>query len=85
MTAAHKTKSRREATKPAMYLVPDVAKKLKCSVQHVLNLIDEGQLPAINIGTATAKFYRIPIASYEAFENTLHLEESRSLPAGGKP
>jgi excisionase family DNA binding protein len=47
--------------------VDEVAQKLDCSKQHVLNLIESGDLGAINIGTSTANFFRIPIGEWEKF------------------
>ena len=47
--------------------VGEVAAKLQVTEQHVLDLIDEGQLRAINIGGGTRKFWRIPIEAYHDF------------------
>ena len=53
--------------KRTVLYVDEIAEKLDCSKQHVLNLIDEGLLGAINIGTATAKFYRVPVGEWEKY------------------
>lgn len=48
--------------------VSEVAEKLEVTEQHVLNLIDEGKLRALNIGIGTQrKFWRIPVEAYEAY------------------
>lgn len=47
--------------------VAEVAERLRITEQHVIDLIDEGQLRAVNIGGASRKFYRIPVEAYEAF------------------
>lgn len=52
--------------------VDEIACKLDCSKQHVLNLIDSGELGAINIGTASAKFYRVPVVEWEKFLRNRH-------------
>jgi len=47
--------------------VHEVADKLRMTEQHVIDLIDEGKLRAINIAGANAtdrKFYRIPAEAY---------------------
>jgi excisionase family DNA binding protein len=54
--------------------VGEVAERLDISEQHVLDLIDEGRLLAINIGGGTRKFWRIPVEAYERY-----LEENRSV------
>ena len=53
---------------PAVYRVDQVARRLKCSKQHVINLIEAGQLGAINIGTSSAQFYRVPVKAVELFQ-----------------
>ena len=52
----------------ALYVF-EVARKLKCAERHVLNLIQCGQLRAINIATDPdgRKCYRIPIESYDEY------------------
>ena len=50
--------------------VSEVAEKLDISERHVIDLIEEGKLRAINVGganTSGRKFYRIPIEAYEAY------------------
>ena len=47
--------------------VGEVALKLRVTEQHVLDLIDEGQLIAVNVGGAGRKFWRIPVEAYDAF------------------
>jgi len=67
--------SKRAATpKPtaarAVLSVSEVASKLGVSGRHVQNLIEEGKLRAINIGSDSAsgrKFYRIPVNWFEDY------------------
>ena len=47
--------------------VSEVAKDLRVTEQHVRNLIEEGNLLAINVGTNDRKFWRIPVEEYERF------------------
>ena len=54
----------------------EIAQKLRCTVRHVLDLITEGKLRAINIAGVNAtdrRFIRIPIESWEKYvrENTV--------------
>ena len=51
--------------KRTVLYLDEIAEKLGCSKQHVINLIELGELGAINIGTATAKFYRVPVPEFE--------------------
>lgn len=53
--------------KRTVLYLDEIAEKLDCSKQHVINLIDEGKLGAINIGTSTARFYKVPVAEWEKF------------------
>jgi excisionase family DNA binding protein len=56
--------------------VQEVARKLRISEQHVIDLIDEGKLRGVNIagkGASGRRFYRIPAEVYYAYleANTL--------------
>lgn len=53
--------------KRTVLYVDEIADKLDCSKQHVLNLIESGKLGAINIGNEAAKFYRVPVAEWEKY------------------
>ncbi|HXG49096.1 MAG TPA: helix-turn-helix domain-containing protein [Methylomirabilota bacterium] len=53
-------------------LVSEVAAKLRVTEQHVLDLIEEGQLQAINIGGADRKYWRIPVEAWRAFTRSRH-------------
>jgi excisionase family DNA binding protein len=53
--------------------VSEVAEKLNVTEQHVLNLIEEGKLLAVNIGIGGRKFWRIPVEAYEKY-----LQENRN-------
>lgn len=46
-----------------------VADALNCSRQHVIDLIDEGQLRAINLAIAKSprRAYRIPVEAFEDY------------------
>lgn len=48
----------------------EVAEMLRVTQRHVIDLIDEGKLKAVNIAgdnSTDRKFYRIPVESYDAF------------------
>lgn len=50
--------------------VAEVAERLDLTDRHVINLIEEGLLKAINVGgdnTSGRRFYRIPIEAYEEY------------------
>ena len=49
--------------------VQEVASHLRVTRQHVINLIEEGILPAINVNGApgTRNAWRIPVAAFQAF------------------
>jgi hypothetical protein len=52
--------------------VTEVAMKLRETEQHVLDLIEEGKLQAINIGGGGRNFWRIPVKAYKAFLSANH-------------
>ncbi len=52
--------------------VSEVASRLGVTVQHVMDLIDEGKLQAINLGGHTRKFWRIPVEAYQTFLRENH-------------
>jgi excisionase family DNA binding protein len=45
--------------------VREVAEKLAITEQTVMNMIESGQLGAINIGVGGKKFWRVPVTEYE--------------------
>lgn len=45
-------------------MVAEVAAKLRITEQHVIDLIDEGRLRAINIGGGDRRYWRIPVEAY---------------------
>ncbi len=47
--------------------VSEVAEKLDVTERHVIDLIEECKLGAVNIGGGSRKFWRIPVAEYEKF------------------
>jgi excisionase family DNA binding protein len=53
--------------KAAVLLIADCARRLGVTEQHVLNLIEEGKLPAIDVGCYSRHYYRIPIEALEDF------------------
>jgi len=50
-----------------MLYVSEVAQRLEVTDQHVLDLIDEGQIGAVNIGGGQRKFWRVPATEFEKF------------------
>lgn len=62
-----------QAPKPqpsrAPYMVSDVAKRLNVTVDHVYDLIEEGELHAIDVAGkgASRRLFRIPAESLTAF------------------
>lgn len=53
-------------------VVAEVAAKLRITEQHVIDLIDEGKIQAVNIGGNGRKYWRIPVEAYNAFLHTEH-------------
>ena len=51
---------------PPLLTVSQVARRLNVSRCHVSQLIEARSLPAINVGTGAYKFWRIPVAAFEA-------------------
>jgi excisionase family DNA binding protein len=56
--------------------VPEVARRLRVTEQHVVNLIEHGRLRAVNLGASASprrRYYRIPVEAWEAYlkENLL--------------
>jgi len=47
--------------------VSECAEKIGVTDQHILNLIDCGKLRAINVGTSSRSFYRIPAEEWERY------------------
>ena len=45
---------------------------LRVAEQHVLDLIEEGRIQAINIGGTGRNFWRILVEAYEAFVKANH-------------
>jgi len=60
--------------------VSEVATRLGVTDQHIIDLIDEGKLQAVNIGGHTRKFWRIPIEAYQAFLQQNHSYAIEGLP-----
>ena len=63
--------------------VSEVADRLGCTDQHIMDLIEEGKLQAVNIGGATRKFWRIPVEAYELFLRENH-SYAEPVPRGTK-
>lgn len=62
-------RSRATLKRPVLF-VWECARQLRISERHVIDLIEEGKLRALNIAGANAtdrKFYRIPVEALEAF------------------
>jgi excisionase family DNA binding protein len=47
--------------------VQEVAERLSVTHQHIIDLIEEGQIAAINMGGGARRHYRIPVSAYTAF------------------
>jgi excisionase family DNA binding protein len=47
--------------------VLEVAKALSVTRQHVLDLIDAGRLPAVNVGRQERRYWRIPVLGLRQF------------------
>lgn len=47
--------------------VQEVAKALSVTKQHVLDLIDAGRLPAVNVGRQERRYWRIPVLGLRQF------------------
>jgi excisionase family DNA binding protein len=47
--------------------VQEVAKALSVTKQHVLDLIDAGRLPAVNVGRQERHYWRIPVLGLRQF------------------
>jgi excisionase family DNA binding protein len=47
--------------------VAEVAMKMRVTEQHVLDLIEEGKIQAINIGGGGRNFWRIPVELIRSF------------------
>jgi len=47
--------------------VGEVAGKLGITDQHVIDLLEEGQLGGVNVGGGSRNFWRIPVPEYEKF------------------
>jgi excisionase family DNA binding protein len=45
----------------------EIATILDCSVQHICNLIETGELGAINLGQQSARHVRVPTSEYIRF------------------
>jgi excisionase family DNA binding protein len=54
--------------KSAVLTVKQFADRFGVSRQHVFNLIEAGQLQAVNIGIGTLQFWRIPVAAADRYE-----------------
>lgn len=51
--------------------VPDIARRLKCSDQHIYNQIRSGKFPnAMNIGSDDARTWRIPLRDFVGYVNS---------------
>jgi excisionase family DNA binding protein len=50
--------------------VGEVARRMRVSEQHVINLIENGRLRAVNLGASSSArwpYYRIPIEAWESY------------------
>lgn len=66
--------------------VAEVAKLLKCESDKVRTLIASGRLQAINIGTASRKFYRVEYSAVQRFKaHSLVVPETEPVKQSPKP
>lgn len=47
--------------------VSEVAEALRVSLRHVMNLIEEGKIQAIDIGIGVHHHWRIPVDAYKEY------------------
>lgn len=47
--------------------VSEVAKELGVTDQHIIDLIEEGQIGAVNVGGGKRNYWRIPVSEFEKF------------------
>lgn len=47
--------------------VPEVARRIGCTAEHVVNLIERGELVAVDISVGERAMYRIAPAELDAF------------------
>ena len=50
-----------------LLMVYQVARRLGVTCQHVRDVIEDGDLRAVNVGKGIRKFWRIPLDAYQAF------------------
>ena len=50
-----------------MLYVAEVAERLQVTERHVIDLIEEGKIGAIDIGGGLRKFWRVPVTEFEKF------------------
>jgi excisionase family DNA binding protein len=55
------------ATKPALASFATAAEILDVSKTHIYNLVDNGDLPFVDLGTAKRSMRKIPIKALEEF------------------
>ena len=62
---------------PEVLTVGEVAERLKVDEQHVRDLIEEGEMAGVNIGTGRRKRWRVAREEFERFK------KRRASAAGG--
>lgn len=55
----------------------EIAKILDCSISHIVNLIESGELGAVDLGTRSARHIRIPVSAYTDW---LRTRDTRKTP-----
>ena len=58
---------------PTVLTVPEAAIKIGCCVQHLRDMIKEGQIPAHNVGHGSLKHYRIQEKDLEAYLTSIQV------------
>ena len=64
---------------PIVLRIPEVAEALRCTTQHVRNLIERGELRGVTIGTS--RTVRVPVVD---LYRILGLDPERDAIGGGK-
>jgi excisionase family DNA binding protein len=65
--AAANQASRAFGRNRSMLSVGEVAPQWRSTRQHIVRLIEEGRLQAVNIGCSQRKHWRVPVASFRDF------------------
>jgi excisionase family DNA binding protein len=78
-------KTARQVARQNQYVfrVGEVARRLGCSDVHVIDLIEEGKIEAIDVGSGGRKYWRVPREALERYQ--VRNNSLSSNAAGKKP